>query len=186
MPLLPDPDDPQSDLLLDVTGRPLAHLRLRQDDGVASRTRLLPGADAADAAAQARVDLAGLRLATTDAALADALVSTGVPLHRVVVDMVHDLAELPAPAPLPPGWTLAKGGWDDDLAAAVQEAYASDHADGPWTDQATAEVSAMYEPGAALVPLEPATARIVDPSGRSAGQILCAGPVRGSRKAPGY
>lgn len=186
MPLLPDPDDPQSDLLLDVTGRPLAHLRLRQDDGVASRTRLLPGADAADAAAQARVDLAGLRLATTDAALADALVSTGVPLHRVVVDMVHDLAELPAPAPLPPGWTLAKGGWDDDLAAAVQEAYASDHADGPWTDQDTAEVSAMYEPGAALVPLEPATARIVDPSGRSAGQILCAGPVRGSRKAPGY
>lgn len=144
---------------------------------MAGRTRLMPDADAADAAAQARVDLAGLRLATTDSALADALVSSGAPLHRVAVDMVHDLADLPGTAPLPAGWTLAPGGWDDDLAAAFQEAYASDHADGPWTDEDTAEVSAMYEPGAALVPLGTATARVVDPSGRSAGQLLCAGPV---------
>lgn len=35
----------------------------------------------------------------------------------------------------------------------------------------------MHEPGAALPPLGPATARVVDPDGRSAGQVLCAGPV---------
>lgn len=177
MPLLPDPDDPKFHVLVDAGGRPLARTRMRPDDGVAGATRLLPGVDPAHAAAQARVDLAGLRLATTDPALADALVATGVPLHRVAVDMVHDLADLPSAAPLPPGWALAAGGWDADLASAVEEAYRSSHVDGPWTAKDSAEVRAMYAPGSDHPPLAPATARIVDAAGRSAGHIVCAGPV---------
>lgn len=177
MPLLPDPDDPQGDLLVDADGRQLARLRMREDDGVASRARLLAGVEPEDAAAQARTDLAGWRLATRDTALADALVRSGAPLHRVAVDMVHDLMYLPAQAPLPLGWALAPGGWDADLAAAVEEAYGPGHVDGPWTQQDTAEVAGMYEVGAELEPLRAATARVVDPAGRSAGQVLCAGPV---------
>ena len=178
MPLLPNPDDPGGHLLTHDDGRPLATTRLRADEGVAGRTRLLLGVDAADAAAQARVDLAGLRLATTDVALASALVATGAPLHRLAFEMVHDLTDLPRFKPVPPpGWTLTAGGWDEDLAAAVAEAYGAGHIDGPWTEKDTVEVVRMYEPAAALSPLEAATARIRDPAGRSSGHILCAGPV---------
>ena len=35
----------------------------------------------------------------------------------------------------------------------------------------------MHLPGAAQPPLAPATARVLDPDGRSAGHVLCAGPV---------
>lgn len=79
--------------------------------------------------------------------------------------------------PLPTGWSLGTGTWDDDLAVAVAQAYGPDHVDGPWAEQDTAEVAGMFQPGADLEPLAPATARVVDPEGRSAGQVLCAGPV---------
>ena len=164
-------------MLTDCEGRPLARTRLRRDEGVAGRTRLLSGVAPADAAVQARIELAGLRLATTDPALADAIVATGVPVHRVAVDMLHDLAVLPSPTPLPPGWTLSAGGWDADLRAAVEEAYGSGHVDGPWTEKDTAEVAGMYETGAPLQPLAAATATVLDRAGRRAGHILCAGPV---------
>lgn len=177
MPLLPAPDEVEGHLLIGPGGRPLAWTRLREEDRVAGRTRLLPGVDAEDAAAQACVDLAGFRLATTDTALADALAVSGVPVHRVAVDMVHDLADVPPLTPLPPGWALAPGGWDADLGAAVAEAYGSGHVDGPWTDEKTAEVAGMYGAGASLPPLSAATARVLDPDRRSAGHILCAGPV---------
>jgi mycothiol synthase len=160
-----------------LDGRPLARMRVREEDRVAGRTRLLPGADVEDVAAQARVELAGFRLATTDSALADALAATGVPVQRVAVDMVHDLADVPPSAPLPRGWTLAPGGWDADLATAVVEAYGSGHVDGPWTDENSAEMAGIYGAGAALPPLSAATARVLDPDRRSAGHILCAGPV---------
>lgn len=177
MPLPPDPDDPEAVLVAGPDGVPLLSTRLREDDGVAGRTRLLPGADPALAAAAVRAQLAGLRLATTDDRLVAALVAGGVPVHRTALDLTHDLAGLPEPAPLPAGWSLAPGGWDDDLAEAVAQAYGPGHVDGPWTDEDTAEVSGMHQPGAALPALAPASARLVAPDGRSAGQVLCAGPV---------
>lgn len=180
MPLQEDPDDPKRMLLVDDAGRPLASTRLRADDGVAGGTRLHPAADPAGAARQALVDLAGLRLATTDQALADALLRVGAVLHRVAVDMTHDLADLadlPMPPLLPRGWALASGGWDADLASAVAEAYGPDHVDGPWGEQDTAQVAAAHAGTADLGALASATARVVDPDGRSAGQVLCAGPV---------
>ena len=176
MALIPDLDDAVGHVLTDAGGRPLARTRLRKDEDLAGRVRLLPGVNPADAALQARVDLAGLRLATRDLTLADALVATGVPMHRVAVDMHHDLVNLPPPMPLPPGWMLAPGGWDTDLRAAVQEAFGAGHVDGPWTEKDTAEVAGMYEPGAALGPLAKATATVLDPAGRRAGHLLCAGP----------
>lgn len=177
MPVVPAPDGPGGHALTDASGRPLARTRLRPGEGVAGGTRLVEGVAAADAAAQARLDLAGVRLATTDQALADALLATGVPLDRIAVGMGHDLIDLPSSPALPQGWTLAPGGWDDDLAAAVAEAHGDGHVDGPWTERNTAEIAAMYEPDAALRPLAAATARARDPAGRSAGHILCAGPV---------
>lgn len=177
MPLQEDPDDPTRTLLVDAAGRPLASTRLRAGDRVAGGTRLHPGADPAVAARDALVDLAGLRLATSDQALADALVRAGAVLHRVAVDMTHDLADLPTRPPLPRGWALAPGRWDADLASAVAEAYGPDHVDGPWGEQDTAQVAAAHAGTAELDALAPATARVVDPDGRSAGQVLCAGPV---------
>jgi mycothiol synthase len=91
--------------------------------------------------------------------------------------MTHDLADLPTPPPLPRGWALAPGRWDVDLASAVAEAYGSDHVDGPWGEQDTAQVAAAHAGSADLKTLACATARVVDPDGRSAGQVLCAGPV---------
>jgi mycothiol synthase len=177
VPLQDDPDEPKRTLLLDAAGRALASMRLRPDDGVAAGTRLRPGADPTAAAHQALVDLAGLRLATTEQMLADALLSAGAAPHRVAVDMTHDLAELPPSPPLPHGWSLAPGGWDEDLATAAAEAYGPDHVDGPWGEQDTAQVVRAYDGSAAQPELAPATARLVDPLGRSAGHVLCAGPV---------
>jgi mycothiol synthase len=177
VPLQEDPDDPKRTLLVDAAGRPLASTRLRADDRVAGGTRLQPGADPAAAAREALVDLAGMRLATTEQALADALLRAGAFLHRVAVDMTHDLSDLPPPPPLPRGWALGPGRWDADLASAVAEAYGPDHVDGPWGEQDTARVAAAHAGNADLKALASATARIVDPDGRSAGHVLCAGPV---------
>ena len=110
MPLLPDPDDSAGDLLVDAEGRPLSRTRLRDVEGVAGATRLLPGIAPAEAARQASRDLAGLRLATTDVGLAEALLATGAHLHRTSVTLTHDLTGLPDPRPLTPGWALAHAG----------------------------------------------------------------------------
>jgi mycothiol synthase len=177
VPLQDDPDDPARTLLVDAAGRPLASMRLRADDRVAGGARLDPGADPAAAARTALADLAGLRLATTDEALADALVKAGGVLHRVAVDMTHDLADLPAWPPLPRRWALSPGRWDEDLAGAVAEAYGLDHVDGPPSEQDIAQVAAALAGTGDLTALAPATARVVDPDGRSAGHVLCAGPV---------
>ncbi len=101
VPLLPDPEDPSGSLLVGDDGRPLGRTRLRREEGVAGRTRVHPGADVTALAAQARRDLAGLRVATSDDRLADALLAAGAELHRVAVDLRHDLAG-PLPAEVVP------------------------------------------------------------------------------------
>lgn len=177
MPLLPDPEDPAGSLLVADDGRPLGRTRLRRDDGVADRTRVHPGATVDELAGQARRDLAGLRVATSEPLLADALLAAGALPHRVATDLRHDLTGTLPSEVLPAGWALAASGWDDDLQAAVREAYGTGHVDGPWTDEDTAEVRAAHRPGVAVPALAPASARVRDPEGRSAGHVLCAGPV---------
>ena len=186
MPLVPDPDDPRDTLLVDPAGRPLARTRLRSHECVAGRTRVLAGVAPDEIAAQARQDLAGLRVATVDQLLADALVDAGGTLHRVALDLRHDLADLPREPVVPAGWRLAPSGWDEDLLAAVREAYGPGHVDGPWTDEDTAEVSAMHLPGAASPPLTGASAPVRDRAGRSAGHVLCAGPVPWAEDGGGW
>ena len=177
MPLREDPADPRTTVLVDADGRPLATTQLHSDAGVAGRTRVLPDVDPADAAHRALDDLAGLRLATTDAVLATALVAQGAVLHRVALDLTHDLSDVPAPPSLPGGWSLAPGRWDADLAAAAAEAYAPGHPDGAWSEADSAEVSEVLAGTGDVVQLAPATAVLLDPDGRSAGHVLCAGPV---------
>lgn len=179
VPVHPDPDVPGVSVLTADDGTPLARLRLRDDDGtpVAADVRPAPEAALRDVAAQARRDLAGLRLDTPDDALADALVRGGLVQSRAATDMRHDLADLPAAAALPRGWSLGPAGWDDDLSEAVAAAYGPDHPDGRLQPADVEEVRAMFQPGAAVPALLPASARLVDPCGRSAGHVLCAGPV---------
>ncbi|MDG4824242.1 GNAT family N-acetyltransferase [Asanoa sp. WMMD1127] len=167
------------DLLQADDGTALARLWLHDDDGerVAGGVRPEPGVPVARVAEQARRDLAGLRLETPDDDLAAALVAGGVPLERSATELRHDLADLPAPAPLPDGWAFAAAGWDDDLAAATAAAYAPGHPDGGWTENDTATVRGMFESADPVPPLAPASARLVGPDGRSAGHVLCAGPV---------
>ncbi|GIF76562.1 GNAT family N-acetyltransferase [Asanoa siamensis] len=176
MPLHPLDDD--LTLLRADDGTPLARLRVRDDDGpVAAGVRPEPGVAAERVAAQARRDLAGLRLETPDDALAAALVAGGVPLDRAATELRHDLADLPSPAALPSGWSLAAAGWDDDLAEAAAAAYGPDHPDGGWTQDDTTAVRGMFETADPVPPLASASARLVGPDGRSAGHVLCAGPV---------
>ncbi len=176
MPLRHDADHTT---LTSTDGTPLARLRLRDDDGtpLADDVRPAPGAPQPQIAAHARHDLAGLRLHTPDDQLARALVDTGLKLRRAATDMRHQLDDLPAAPPLPDGWTLAPGGWDDDLAAGLAAAYGPHHPDGSWTDSDTTEIRGMFERGEPVPPLASASARVVGPDGRSAGHVLCAGPV---------
>ena len=81
------------------------------------------------------------------------------------------------PVALPDGWSLTEGGWDDDLASALATAYAPGHPDGGWTENDTGQVRAMFDKADPVPPLSPASARLVGPDGRSAGHVLCAGPV---------
>ncbi|HEY0701117.1 MAG TPA: GNAT family N-acetyltransferase [Micromonospora sp.] len=160
-------------------GTPLARLRLRDDDGrrVADGVTPLPGAVLGLLATQARRDLAGTRLETSDEALADALVGTGLRLRRAATDMRHDLTDLPPPVVLPAGWALGAPGWDDDLAEGCAAAYGPEHPDGAWQESDTRQIRAMFDEGDPVPPLTVASARVVGPDGRSAGHVLCAGPV---------
>ncbi|MEV4415207.1 GNAT family N-acetyltransferase [Catellatospora sp. NPDC049609] len=176
MPLHHDDDHT---LLHADDGTPLARLRLRDDDGtpLADHVQPLPGAPLDRIAAQARHDLAGRRLHTPDAALAQAVVDTGLRLRRAATDMRHHLADLPAAPTLPDGWTIAPPGWDDDLATGLAAAYGPDHPDGSWQDSDTREIQGMFDNGQPVPPLASAAARVVGPDGRSAGHVLVAGPV---------
>jgi mycothiol synthase len=169
----------EDSLLCADDGTLLARLRLRDDDGerVAAGMRAASEVPVDRVAAQAIRDLAGTRLETPDDDLAAALVARGVPLSRSATDLRHDLSGLPAPEPLPAGWTLAEAGWDDDLAAAAAAAYGPGHPDGGWTEDDTKAVRGMFESADPVPPLASASARLVGPDGRSAGHVLCAGPV---------
>ncbi|MFY1673749.1 GNAT family N-acetyltransferase [Plantactinospora sp. WMMB334] len=179
MPVRPDVDDSADSALCADDGTPLARLRLHDDDGqrVAADVRPLAGVALPAVAAQARHDLAGLRLETPHEGLADALVAGGLALRRAATELRHDLTRLPAPPTLPTGWTLAAAGWDDDLAQACDAAYGPDHPDGRWSADDTRQVRAMFDTDDPVPPLRNASARVVGPDGRSAGHVLCAGPV---------
>ncbi|MGV9766084.1 GNAT family N-acetyltransferase [Micromonospora tulbaghiae] len=179
MPVRPHPDASDDSLLFGDDGVPLARMRLRDDDGtpVASDVRALPEAPLTRLVAQVRRDLAGHRLETPDEALAAALVADGLELSRAATDMRHDLTGVPEPVALPDGWSLGAPGWDDDLAEGLDAAYGPDHPDGRWQPSDTDEVRAMFDTGEPVPPLVPASARLIDPDGRSAGHVLCAGPV---------
>ncbi|REF98533.1 acetyltransferase (GNAT) family protein [Asanoa ferruginea] len=168
----PDDLDPAHSLLCGDDGTVLARLILRHD--AAEAVRPAAGVPVGKVADQVRRDLAGLTLETSDDGLVAAL---GLPLSRAATELRHDLAELPAPVALPDGWSLAEGGWDDDLASALAAAYAPGHPDGGWTENDTGQVRAMFDKGDPVPPLSPASARLVGPDGRSAGHVLCAGPV---------
>lgn len=179
VPLRPDPDDPSGSWLTTDDGFPLATTRIRHDDGtrIAADVRPLPGVPLPDLAIHARRDLAGLRLDTADDRLVQALVATGLVLTRAATEMRHRLHDVPPRRPLAEGWSLTSAGWDDDLEDALAAAYGPGHPDGRWTPENTVEVRGMYEPCAAVPALRPASARLRGPDGRSAGHVLCAGPV---------
>ncbi|MFC6018702.1 GNAT family N-acetyltransferase [Plantactinospora solaniradicis] len=118
-----------------------------------------------------------MRLDKRDEGLADALVAGGLEHRRAATELRHDLAELPAPPVLPAGWTLAAPGWDDDLARACDAAYGPDHPDGRWQSGHTWQIRAMFDADDPVPPLRSASARVVGPDRRSAGHVLCAGPV---------
>ncbi|MFF5073455.1 GNAT family N-acetyltransferase [Micromonospora olivasterospora] len=155
-------------------GAPLARVHLEPD---AAQVRPFPGVPPQRVAAEARRDLAGLRLDTPDEPLVAALVAGGLRMHRAATELRHDLADLPMPAPLPSGWSLATPGWDDDLHDALVAAYGPGHPDGAWRDDHTAQVRAMFDDGGPVPPLLPASARVVGPDGRSAGHVLSTGPA---------
>lgn len=172
---MPDEDS----LIRADDGTVLARFRPRDDDGErgVAGLRPEPGVPVARVAAQALRDLAGTHLETPDDDLAAALVAGGAVLTRSATDLRHDLTGLPEPVALPAGWALADAGWDDDLAEAAAAAYAPGHPDGGWTENDTKAVRAMFERADPVPALTPASARLVGPDGRSAGHVLCAGPV---------
>jgi mycothiol synthase len=172
VPVRPDDLDPAYSLLCGDDGTVLARLLLRDEEAEAVRPS--PGVPIQRVADQARLDLAGLTLETPDDGLVAAL---GLPLHRAATELRHDLAELPAPVTLQHGWSLTEGGWDDDLASALAAAYPPGHPDSGWTENDTRQVRAMFDKADPVPPLSPACARLVGPDGRSAGHVLCAGPV---------
>ncbi|MFY1688519.1 GNAT family N-acetyltransferase [Plantactinospora sp. WMMB782] len=179
MPVRPDVDAPADSVLCADDGTPLARMRLHDDDGqrVAADVRPWPGVAPSAVAAQARHDLAGLRLETPDDGLVGALVAGGLELRRAATELRHDLTGLPMPPTLPTGWTLAAPGWDDDLARACDAAYGPDHPDGRWQADDTRQIRAMFDSDDPVPPLRTASARVLGPDGRSAGHVLCAGPV---------
>lgn len=179
MPIRPDSGFPADSLLCADDGTALARFRIREDDGrrVAHQVRPLPGFSLAPVANQIRHDLAGLRLETSDDGLANALVADGLELHRAATDMRHDLADLPTPPALSDGWSLGAPGWDDELAEGLAAAYGPHHPDGAWQASDTEQIRAMFDDSDPVPPLVGASARLLDPDGRSAGHVLCAGPV---------
>ncbi|OZV79990.1 GNAT family N-acetyltransferase [Micromonospora echinospora] len=179
MPVRPDPEDRADSLLVADDGTELARMRLRDEAGkrVATAVSPLPGTVRSQLAEQVRRDLAGYRLETSDDGLVAVLVAGGVELHRAATDMRHGLTRVPAPVALPAGWSLGSPGWDDDLAEGLAAAYGPDHPDGRWQARHTEQVRAMFDGGEPVPPLLAASARLVDPDGRSAGHVLCAGPV---------
>ena len=178
MPLRADPDHDGMSLLCAPDGEVLARLLLRDDDGEPVAARVTPVVlPLAAVVAQARHDLAGLRLDTPDDDLVAALLADGLTLKRASTTLRRDLVGLPEPAALPAGWSWLHPGWDEDLARALQAAYAPGHPDGRWTPGDTEAVREMVEHGRPVPALVPASARIVGPDGRSAGHVLTAGPV---------
>ncbi|MCZ7436062.1 GNAT family N-acetyltransferase [Micromonospora sp. WMMC241] len=179
MPVRAHLEETEGSLLIGDDGTPLARMRVRDEKGqrVAADVRPLPGAALTRLAAQVRRDLTGFRLETADEELAAALVADGLDLSRAATDMRHDLTGVPESTTLAAGWSLGAPGWDDDLAAGLAAAYGPDHPDGRWQPGDTREVRGMFDTGEPVPPLAPASARLVDPDGRSAGHVLCAGPV---------
>jgi len=164
--------------LHDENGVWCADLRLWDDDGepAAGPVVLRPGANPTKVAAMCASLLAGRRLDTPDDRLVDALLARGLRLARAATDLRHDLTGLLPPS-LPDGWQLLAGGWDASLEESLTAAYAGGHPDGAWTPGATAEVSGMFAPEAAVPALVGACARVHGPDGRSYGHVLVAGPV---------
>jgi len=163
-------------LLTDAGGIPLARYRWRDDVGewVVARFRPLPGTSVHRIAVQAVRDLPGRRLTMMDEEMARALAGVGCTLVRAATDLRRDLAESPAARPPAEGWALAGHGWDDDLIEALRAAYPPDHLD--HGDRAT-RLRALLSGDQALPLLSAASARLRDPDGRSAGQVLTVGPV---------
>ena len=178
VPLSPDPSDDRATLLQDDGGTSLARLRSRDDDGDPVAAGFVPLTDDLFSVVRhARRDLAGSRLETPHDGLLAALLADGLELARASTTLTHDLVDLPGPTALPAGWTWREPGWDDDLAAALTQAYGPEHPDGQWQPDDTEAVRDMLEHGRPVAALAGATARVVGPDGRSAGHVLTAGPV---------
>ena len=167
---------PEDVLLSDAGGIPLARYRWRDDAGerVVSGFRPLPGASAHRIAVQAVRDLPGRRVTMLDEQVARALADVGCVLVRAATDLHRDLTDVPAPQSVPDGWTLAGHGWDDDLTGVLRDAYPPDHPD--HGDRVT-RLRGLLSGDRALPLLPGASARLRDPGGRSAGQVLTVGPV---------
>lgn len=170
--------DPPGELLVGPGGAALARLQVPADDAAGDvHVEPLPGPAVAGIAAQVLLDLQSRSVQMSSEALAQALVAAGARLERAASLLRHDLTDLPARPALAPGWSLAAAGWDADLADALARAYGSGHVDGAWSAEDTTEVQGMFEAGAEVPALGAASARVAGPDGRSAGHVLCAGPV---------
>jgi len=163
-------------LLSDAAGTPLAHYRWRDDVGerVVGGFRPLPGTSVDRVAVQAVRELAGRRVTMRDEGVARAFAGAGCTLVRAATDMRRDLTELPAARPPAAGWTLDRHGWDDDLIEALRAAYPPEHPD--HGDRAN-RLKVLLGGDQPLPLLSAASARLRDPSGRSAGEVVTVGPV---------
>jgi mycothiol synthase len=169
----PPPDQVE---LRDSRGTPVVQFRWRDDDGerVVSQLRPLPGVSPDQAARQVVPDLAGRRITTADEPLARALIGAGCTLERAATDMERDLSgPLPVAAPAA-GWALIPHDWDDDLARALAAAYGPGHPD--QGDRVT-RLQSLLNSDRGLVLIPGASARLRDPDGRSAGEVVTVGPV---------
>src|ERR1700760_4409768 len=128
---MPTADGPETTLLSDDHGVPLATFRWRDEDGerVVGRFLPQPGVSPDRAARQAVHDLAGCRLTSPEEAVARALIGAGCTLLRGGPDMQRGLREPIPVTPMPAGWALIRHDWDDDLARALTAAYGPDHPD---------------------------------------------------------
>jgi len=163
-------------LLSDAGGIPLARYRWRDDLGeqVVSGFRPLPGVSPDRIAAQAVRALPGRRVTMLDEQVARAFAGVGGTLVRAATDLHRDLAELPAPPPVAAGWALEGHRWDVDLTGVLRAAYPPDHPD--HGDRVT-RLQGLLSGDQALPLLPGASARLRDPGGHSAGQVLTVGPV---------